>query len=61
MIRRICQCLQEFCSSRNATKMYTKESSLKETEKPIHSSGTIVTKIIVITKNEGQNHVAVKS
>ena len=34
--------------------------NLKETEKPIHSSGIIVTKIIVAKKEE-RNHVAVKS
>ena len=57
-IHRTCQCLQEFCSSsRNETKMLNNKSSLKETEKPTHSSG----KIIVITKKEEQNHVAVKS
>ena len=61
MIRRTCQCMQEFCLSRNETKMYTNKSSLKETEKPFHSSGIIVTKIILVTKKEEQNYVAVKS
>ena len=50
MIRRACQCLQEFCSSRNERKMWTNQITLKETEKPIHSSGIIVTKIIVVNK-----------
>ena len=61
MIRQTCQFLQEFCSSRNETKMWTNKSSLKETEKIIHSSSIIVTKIIVVTKKVEQNHVAVKS
>jgi len=50
MIRRACQSIQYFCSFTNETKMQTNKSSLKETEKSIHSSGIIVTKNIVVTK-----------
>ena len=41
MLRRACQCIKEFCSFRNETKMFTNESIWKETEKQIHPYMTV--------------------
>ena len=47
MICRACQCIEEFGSFGNGTKILTNRSSLKKkTVKPIHCSGIIFTKII---------------